>query len=84
MRCVPVHRYVSNLDNKNDAKLLTDYKSLNLIDAYILPHYKSSEEYSVLIDKTISEYPNLNFIVLTNSQAVIVNGNDDYTVEYTD
>ncbi len=80
----PSIEYVSNLDNKNDAKLLTDYKSLNLINAYILPHYKSSEEYSALIDKTISEYPNLNFIVLTNSQAVIVNSNDDYTVEYTD
>lgn len=80
----PSIEYVGNLDDKNAAPLLTDYNSLNLINAHILPHYNNSNEYNVLIDKTIAENPNLKFIVLTDSQAVIVNSNDDYSVEYTD
>lgn len=80
----PSIEYVYNLDDRKDAPLLTDYHSLNLINAHILPHYKSSSEYSALIDKTIDENPNLKFIVLTDNQAVIVNSNDDYSVEYTD
>lgn len=80
----PSIEYVYNLDDRNAAPLLTDCHSLNLINAYILPHYKNGNEYDALIDKTISENPNLKFIVLTDSQAVIVNSNDDYSVEYTD
>lgn len=80
----PSIEYVCNLDDRNAAPLLTDYNSLNLINAHILPHYKNSNEYNALVDKTIDENPNLKFIVLTDSQAVIVNSNDDYKVEYTD
>ena len=80
----PSIEYVYNLDDRTAAPLLTDYHSLNLIHAHILPHYKSSDEYSALIDKTIDENPNLKFIVLTDSQAVIVNSNEDYTIEDTD
>lgn len=80
----PSIEYVYNLDDRNAAPLLTDYHSLNLINAHILPHYKNGNEYDALIDKTIAENPNLKFIVLTDSQAVIVNSNDDYSVEYTD
>lgn len=76
--------YVHNLDDKSAAPLLTDYNSLNLINAYILPHYNSSEDYNALVDETINENPNLKFIVLTDNQCVIVNSNDDYSVEYTD
>lgn len=76
--------YVHNLDDKSAAPLLTDYNSLNLINAYILPHYNSSEDYNALVDKTINENLNLKFIVLADNQCVIVNNNDDYSVEYTD
>lgn len=80
----PTIEYVYNLDDKNAAPLLTDYHSLNLINAHILPHYNNGDEYNALVDKTIDENPNLKFIVLTDSQAVIVNSKDDYSVEYTD
>ena len=76
--------YVHNLDDKSAAPLLTDYNSLNLINAYILPHYNNSEGYNALVDKTINENQNLKFIVLADNQCVIVNNNDDYSVEYTD
>ena len=80
----PSIEYVSNLDDKNEAPLLTDYNSLNLINAHILPHYKNSSEYSSLIDKIIDENPNLKFTVLTDNQAVVVNDYDDYSIAYTD
>lgn len=80
----PSIRYVHNLDDKSAAPLLTDYNSLNLINAYILPHYNSSEDYNALVDKTINENLNLKFIVIADNQCVIVNNNDDYSVEYTD
>ena len=76
--------YLGNLDDKNDAPLLKDYEALNLINGYILPHYKSSEEYTKLIDDTIKQYKDLNFIVLTNSDAVIVNDRDNYEIVNTD
>lgn len=76
--------YLGNLDDKNDAPLLKDYEALNLINGYILPHYKSSEKYTKLIDDTIKQYKDLNFIVLTNSDAVIVNDRSNYEIVTTD
>jgi len=76
--------YLGNLDDKNEAPLLKDYEALNLINGYILPHYKSSEEYTKLIDDTIKQYKDLNFIVLTNSDAVIVNDRNNYEIVNTD
>lgn len=76
--------YVSKLDDKADAPLLHDYNAMNLIDKYILPHYKSDEEYTKLIDEIIKDYPDLQFITLTNNQAIIVNARDDYKIIDTD
>ena len=53
---------------------------MNLIDKYILPHYKSDEEYTKLINEIIKDHPNLQFITLTNEQAIIVNERDDYEI----
>lgn len=80
----PSIEYVYNLDDRSAAPLLTDYDSLNLINAHILPHYNNSKEYNALVDKTIYENPDLKFIVLSDNQCVVVNSNNDYTVEYTD
>lgn len=76
----PSINYVSKLDDKEDAPLLNDYHAMNLIDKYILPHYKSDEEYTKLINEIIKDYPNLQFITLTNDQAIIVNNRDDYKI----
>lgn len=76
--------YVSKLDEKTDAPLLHDYQAMGLIDKYILPHYKSDEEYTKLINEIIEDYPNLQFITLTNEQAIIVNERNDYKIIYTD
>ncbi len=76
----PSINYVSKLDDKEDAPLLNDYHAMNLIDKYILPHYKSDEEYTKLINEIIKDHPNLQFITLTNDQAIIVNNRDDYKI----
>lgn len=75
--------YVEKLDDKLEAPLLKDYTAMNLIDGYILPHYKSDIEYTNLIDEVIEEYSNLNFITLTNEQAIIVNDKNDYEIVNT-
>lgn len=76
--------YVEKLDDKLETPLLKDYTAMNLIDGYILPHYKSDIEYTNLIDEVIEEYSNLNFITLTNEQAIIVNDKNDYEIVNTD
>lgn len=68
---------------KHGAPLLKDCKAMNLIDAYILPHYKSDEEYTKLCDEIMKEYNNLNFLSLTNEQAIIVNNRKDYKIVNT-
>lgn len=76
----PSINYVSKLDDKEDAPLLNDYHAMNLIDKYILPHYNSDEEYTKLINEIIKDNPNLQFITLTNEQAIIVNERNDYEI----
>ncbi len=76
----PSINYVSKLDDKEDAPLLNDYHAMNLIDKYILPHYKSDEEYTKLINKIIEDHSTLQFITLTNEQAIIVNNRNDYKI----
>lgn len=56
---------------------------MNLIDAYILPHYRSKEKYTKLADEIMKEYNNLNFLPLTNEQAIIVNNREDYKIVNT-
>lgn len=76
--------YLENLDDKKDAPKLKDYSAMNLINGYILPHYKSSDKYSELIDETKKQYKELNFIILTNEQAVIVDNKDNYRIVDTE
>ena len=80
----PSINYVEKLDNKLEASLLKNYNAMNLIDGYILPHYQSKEKYTNLSNEIIEEYQNLNFITLTNEQAIIVNDRNDYQVVNTD
>ena len=76
--------YLEKLDDKKDAPKLKDYSAMNLINGYILPHYKSDDEYTKLIDDTIEEHKDLNFITLTNEQAIIVEDYNKYTIVNTD
>ncbi|MBE5820081.1 MAG: hypothetical protein E7310_04655 [Clostridiales bacterium] len=76
----PSIEYVEKLDDKTEAPLLKDYNAMNLIDAYILPHYNSKEKYTKLADEIINENKNLKFIKLSNEQAVIVNDRNDYKI----
>ena len=64
--------YAQKLDDKAQAPLLNDYKAMNLVDFYILPHYKSKEKYTKLADEIVEEYNNYRFIKLSNNQAIVV------------
>ena len=79
----PSIEYVEKLDDKSLAPLLKDYNAMNLINGYILPHYKSDEKYTRLIEETIKDNGNINFITLTNEQAIIVNDINDYKIVNT-
>ena len=72
--------YLEKLDDKSQAPLLKNYKAMNLVDFYILPHYKSKEKYTKLADEIESEYKNYKFIKLTNEQAIIVKNDNSYKV----
>lgn len=76
----PSIEYAKKLDDKTQAPLLKDYRAMNLINAYILPHYESKQKYTKLADEIIKENKNLKFIKLTNEQAIIVNTINDYKI----
>ena len=76
----PSIEYLEKSDDKSQAPLLNNYKAMNLVDFYILPHYKSKEKYTKLADEIESEYKNFKFIKLTNEQAIIVENDNSYKV----
>ena len=75
--------YVEKLDDKSQAPLLDNEKAMNLVDFYILPHYKSKEKYTNLADEIEQEYRNYKFIKLSNEQAIIVDCLNNYKVVET-
>lgn len=79
----PSIQYAAKLDDIKEAPLLKDYVAMNLIDAYILPHYESKDKYTKIADNIIDENKNLKFIKLTNDQAIIVNNRDNYEIVKT-
>ena len=74
--------YVQKLDDKSQAPLLKNYKAMNLVDFYVLPHYKSKEKYTKLADEIEKEYNNNNnFIKLSDNQAIVVDEANNYKIE---
>ena len=76
--------YAQKLDDKAQAPLLNNYKAMNLIDFYILPHYNSKEKYTKLADEIEIEYKNYKFIKLSNYQAIVVDSVSIYKVVETE
>lgn len=76
----PSIEYLEELDDKSQAPLLNDFKAMNLVDFYILPHYKSKEKYTKLADEIERQYKDYKFIKLTNEQAVIVEYDNSYKI----
>lgn len=70
--------YAQKLDDKAKAPLLNNYKALNLVDFYILPHYNSKEKYTKLADEIEKEYMNYKFIKLSDNQAIVVDKVNTY------
>lgn len=62
--------YASSIDDSSKVPDLKDYSGLNFISSYILPHYK--EKYNNIIE----ENKNFDFITLTDSELLIVDGSN--------
>ena len=75
--------YVQELDNKSQAPLLNNYNAMNLVDFYVLPHYKSKEKYTKIADKIEKNYNNYKFVKISNEQAIIVDEVNNYRVVET-
>lgn len=79
----PSIEYVQKLDNKLQAPLLNDYNAMNLVDFYVLPHYKSKEKYTKIADEIEKNYNNYKFVKISNEQAIIVDEVNNYRVVET-
>lgn len=68
--------YSAEMDNVEKASALKDYSGLNLIDFYVVPHYKNWEM-GKAAEKIISTYSaSLHLKVISDNQAVLIeNGN---------
>ena len=80
----PSIEYAQKLDDKSQAKLLNTYESMNLIDFYILPHYKSKEKYTKLAEEIEKEYSSYKFVKLSNNQAIIIKKLNEYKIVETE
>lgn len=76
--------YVEKLDDKLQAPLLDNFNAMNLVDFYILPHYKSKEKYTNLADEIEKDYSNYKFVKLSNEQAIIVYNTNNYKIIETE
>ena len=72
------------LDDKLQAPLLDNFNAMNLVDFYILPHYKSKEKYTNLADEIEKDYSNYKFVKLSNEQAIIVYNTNNYKIIETE
>lgn len=80
----PSIEYAQKLDHKAQAPLLSNYKAMNLVEFYILPHYKSKDKYTKLADEIEEEYMKYKFIKLSNNQAIVVDNISTYKVVETE
>ena len=80
----PSIEYVKKLDDKSEAPLLDNFKAMNLVNFYILPHYKSKEKYTKLADDIEKEYKSYKFIKLSNEQAIVVENINNYKIIETE
>lgn len=75
--------YLQKLDNKLQAPLLDNCNAMNLVDFYVLPHYKSKEKYTKIADEIEKNYNNYKFVKISNEQAIIVDEVNNYRVVET-
>lgn len=80
----PSIEYAQKLDDKAQAPLLKDYKAMDLVDFYILPHYKSKDKYTKLVNEIEKEYKNYKFLKLSDNQAIVVDNKNTYKVVETE
>ncbi len=64
--------YIKKMDNPQNAPNLKNYKSLNIIDFYPVPHFEN-QPFKNLVEQVISEYgESLPLIAFDNKQALWV------------
>lgn len=72
----PNIEYASLLDSTAEAPDLIEYEGLNKVDIYPLPHY-TNFPFKKAVEKTIALYAErLRLHPISNSQAILVNGED--------
>ena len=76
----PNIEYIEKLDDKSQAPLLDNCNALNLVDFYVLPHYKSKEKYTKIADEIEKNYINYKFIKLSDEHAIIVDNSGKYSI----
>lgn len=64
--------YAQKLDDKRQAPLLNNCNAMNLVNFYVIPHYKSKDKYTKIANEIEKEYPNYNFVKLSNEEAIII------------
>lgn len=64
--------YAQKLDDKRQAPLLNNYTARNLVNFYVIPHYKSKDKYTKIANEIEKDYPGYNFVKLSNEEAIII------------
>lgn len=78
----PTIEPVKGMDDEADAPRLTSYEGLGIVDYLVLPHY-GDDYYKEQYKRMLNEWGNKGYELklLTNNQALIVNGTETHLVE---
>jgi len=76
MILAPDLNYIKELDNPEKAKDLTNFKGLNVIDFYPLPHF-GNQPFTEIVNKIYNENKDLlHLIPINNSQVIAIKNNE--------
>lgn len=78
----PTIGFVDGMDDPSVAPSLTSFDGFDEVDYLVMPHY-GEEKYKDVIDKNLTEWKSKGYEIklLTNNQALIVNGTESRMVE---
>lgn len=71
--CAPSIQYIEQMDEKPEDYSQEDDAGLNLIDFYVLPHYRTAP-FKKVTEKIMTEFSDLDLCPINNRQGIEIDG----------
>ena len=81
--CAPTISYIEIMDSIPVDYSQSDYKGLNIIDFYVLPHYLTAP-FKKITEQIMEKYSNLDIKAINNLQAIIIKDEKREVITYSE